>query len=164
MTANLTPRKCLGFKTPLQAILKEWQRRANPVCLALLHLAPESRDRSKLVDQSNPFADAMISATLAFAEPTASSPFPLAGRGKPRLPPSSPIRTRRCRIVDDAHEAQLRSPAHPGGIETTAGGHTARRAHALLPCRFAVCGADLLSGARCSQCCLLASSTLISVP
>jgi IS30 family transposase len=23
MTANLTPRKCLGFKTPLQAILKE---------------------------------------------------------------------------------------------------------------------------------------------
>ena len=22
-TANLTPRKCLGFKTPLQAILKE---------------------------------------------------------------------------------------------------------------------------------------------
>ena len=23
MTANLTPRKCLSFKTPLQAILKE---------------------------------------------------------------------------------------------------------------------------------------------
>ena len=23
MTANLTPRKCLGFKTPFQAILKE---------------------------------------------------------------------------------------------------------------------------------------------
>ena len=44
ITANLTPRKCLGFKTPFQAILKElWQRRANPVRIALLHLVLESR-------------------------------------------------------------------------------------------------------------------------
>jgi hypothetical protein len=35
ITANLTPRKCLGFKTPFQAILKRaWQRRANPVRIA----------------------------------------------------------------------------------------------------------------------------------
>ena len=42
MTANLTPRKCLDFPSsgnPQRA----WQRRANPVCIALLHLAPESR-------------------------------------------------------------------------------------------------------------------------
>jgi hypothetical protein len=43
LTANLTPRKCLGFKTPFQAILKRaWQRRANPVLIDPLHLAPES--------------------------------------------------------------------------------------------------------------------------
>jgi hypothetical protein len=36
ITANLTPRKCLGFKTPFQAILKRaWQRRANPVHVKL---------------------------------------------------------------------------------------------------------------------------------
>src|SRR5256885_15483543 len=43
LTANLMPRKCLGFKTPFQAILKRaWQRRANPVLIDPLHLAPES--------------------------------------------------------------------------------------------------------------------------
>jgi len=39
LTANLTPRKCIGFKTPFQAILK---RRANPLLIEPLHLAPES--------------------------------------------------------------------------------------------------------------------------
>jgi hypothetical protein len=59
-------------------------------------------------------------------------------------------RTAWVRIVDDAHEAQHRSPPHPGGIETTVGGHTTRRGYALLwRGRFAVGGADLLSGARC---------------
>jgi hypothetical protein len=43
LSANLTPRKCLGFKTPFQAILKEaWQRRPNPLLLDPLHFAPES--------------------------------------------------------------------------------------------------------------------------
>jgi IS30 family transposase len=28
-----------------------WQRRANPVCLALLHLAPESRARQQILDE-----------------------------------------------------------------------------------------------------------------
>ena len=31
ITANLTPRKCRGFKTPSQAILKELGKRANPI-------------------------------------------------------------------------------------------------------------------------------------
>jgi hypothetical protein len=44
ITANLTPRKCWGFTTPFQAILKELGKdRANPVLIALLHLVLESR-------------------------------------------------------------------------------------------------------------------------
>jgi IS30 family transposase len=47
LTANLTPRKCLGFKTPFQAILKELGKNvqiphANPLLIDSLHLAPES--------------------------------------------------------------------------------------------------------------------------
>jgi hypothetical protein len=42
ITANLTPRKCLGFKTPFQAILKELGKCPNPLLLNLLRLAPES--------------------------------------------------------------------------------------------------------------------------
>jgi hypothetical protein len=43
IAANLTPRKCLG-KTPFQAILKQLGKDdANSVCIALLHLALESR-------------------------------------------------------------------------------------------------------------------------
>ena len=48
MTANLTPRKCLGFKTPFQAILKELGKDVpNSVFINPLHLAPESTKRSK---------------------------------------------------------------------------------------------------------------------
>jgi IS30 family transposase len=44
MTANLTPRKMTGLQDPLPGNpQRAWQRRANPVCIALLHLAPESR-------------------------------------------------------------------------------------------------------------------------
>ena len=35
ITANLTPRKCLGFKIPLRQSSKSWQRRANPVHVKL---------------------------------------------------------------------------------------------------------------------------------
>src|ERR1700731_12127 len=43
LTANLTPRKCLGFKTPFQAILKELGKDIqDPVLIDPLHLAPES--------------------------------------------------------------------------------------------------------------------------
>ena len=41
LTANLTPRKCLGFKTPFQAILKELGK-DDTVFINPLHLAPES--------------------------------------------------------------------------------------------------------------------------
>jgi hypothetical protein len=44
ITANLTPRKCLGFKTPFQAILKELGKDVQiRFAIALLDLAPESR-------------------------------------------------------------------------------------------------------------------------
>ena len=43
ITANLTPRKCLGFKMPFQGISQRaWQRRPNSVFIDPLHLAPES--------------------------------------------------------------------------------------------------------------------------
>jgi dipeptidase len=45
ISANLTPRKCLGLQDPFSGNpQRAWQRRANPVCIALLHLAPESRN------------------------------------------------------------------------------------------------------------------------
>ena len=44
ITANLTPRKCLGFKTPFQAILKGLAKTCKSGSRkALLHLALESR-------------------------------------------------------------------------------------------------------------------------
>jgi hypothetical protein len=42
-TANLTPRKCLGFKNALPGDpQRAWQRRPNPLLLNLLRFAPES--------------------------------------------------------------------------------------------------------------------------
>jgi hypothetical protein len=38
LTTNLTPRKCLGFKTPFQ-----WKGCSNPLLLTSLRFAPESR-------------------------------------------------------------------------------------------------------------------------
>jgi hypothetical protein len=47
LTANLTPRKCLGFKTSIPGDpQRAWQRRANPVLINPLHLAPESTPAS----------------------------------------------------------------------------------------------------------------------
>ena len=46
ITANLTSRECLGFKTPFQAILKELGKdvqEGDPVLITLLHLVLESR-------------------------------------------------------------------------------------------------------------------------
>ncbi len=44
ITANLTPRKCLGFEPfPGDPQEEAWQRRANPVRIDPLHLALESR-------------------------------------------------------------------------------------------------------------------------
>ena len=43
ITANLTPRKYLGFKTPFQAILKELGKDVQILRIALLHLVLESR-------------------------------------------------------------------------------------------------------------------------
>ena len=58
LTANLTPRKCLGFKTPFQAILRRaWQRHCpNSVFIDPLHLAPESTTCPALasIDQEIP--------------------------------------------------------------------------------------------------------------
>ena len=43
MTANLTPRKCLGFLTPFQAILKELGKDgANPLLIIPLRFVSES--------------------------------------------------------------------------------------------------------------------------
>ena len=47
ITANLTPRKCLGFKTPFQAILKELGKDVQiRFRIARLHLVLKSRPRS----------------------------------------------------------------------------------------------------------------------
>ena len=44
LTTNLTPRKCLGFKTPFQAFdCRAWKGRSNPLLLSALRFAPESR-------------------------------------------------------------------------------------------------------------------------
>jgi hypothetical protein len=44
ITANLTPRKCLGFKTTLPGDpQRAWQRRPNPLLLNQLRFAPELR-------------------------------------------------------------------------------------------------------------------------
>jgi transposase, IS30 family len=41
-TGNLTPRKYLGLKTPFSGNPpRAWQRRSSPVCIALLHFAPD---------------------------------------------------------------------------------------------------------------------------
>jgi IS30 family transposase len=46
LTTNLTPRKCLGFKTPFQALLAELGKDvSNPLLLTSLRFAPESRER-----------------------------------------------------------------------------------------------------------------------
>jgi hypothetical protein len=47
LTTNLTPGKCLEFKTPFQALVAELaKRRSNPLLLSALRFAPESRTRS----------------------------------------------------------------------------------------------------------------------
>jgi IS30 family transposase len=44
LTANLTPRKCLGFKTPFpDHPRRTWKRCPNPLRLMPLRFAPESR-------------------------------------------------------------------------------------------------------------------------
>jgi hypothetical protein len=43
ITAKLTPENAWASKPPFQAILKELSKDVNPICIALLHLAPESR-------------------------------------------------------------------------------------------------------------------------
>ncbi len=41
-TANLTPRKCLGYKTPSQAMLADLgKKRHNQICLSPLHFTLE---------------------------------------------------------------------------------------------------------------------------
>jgi transposase, IS30 family len=54
LTANLTPRKCLGFKTPFQAILKElgkdMQFRFSPTrCTSLQNLGGTSKQMLKVI-------------------------------------------------------------------------------------------------------------------
>ena len=45
-TANLTPRKCLGYKTPLPGIARRtWKKRPNQICLGPLHFTIESTRR-----------------------------------------------------------------------------------------------------------------------
>ena len=47
MTTNLTPRKCIGSKSPLRAILRGLRTDLQKYnCMALLHLAPESQSRA----------------------------------------------------------------------------------------------------------------------
>jgi hypothetical protein len=44
ITANLTPRKCPGYKTPFPGDPEgAWQKSANPLRIALLHLVLEFR-------------------------------------------------------------------------------------------------------------------------
>ena len=52
ITANLTPRKCLGFKTAFQAILKELGKDVQ-IRFALLHFVPESGAPSPASDASS---------------------------------------------------------------------------------------------------------------
>jgi IS30 family transposase len=47
LTTNLTPRKCLGFKTPFQAIVKEPAKTCKSASHRPLHLAPESTEGSQ---------------------------------------------------------------------------------------------------------------------
>ena len=47
LTTNLTPRKCLGFKTPFQALIAELGKDVQiRFSLSTLRFAPESRERS----------------------------------------------------------------------------------------------------------------------
>jgi len=74
ITANLTPRECLGFKTPFQAILKELGKCPNPLLLNLLRVAPESTEPMAVSLRQNVPASAENHVTSAPGPPGHRSP------------------------------------------------------------------------------------------
>ena len=79
LTANLTPRKCLGFKTPFHYPQRAWQRRPNSVFIDPLHLAPEFTHPSAL--PGNPYY--CSSTSLSRYRERKSNVFNPSGRCRP---------------------------------------------------------------------------------
>ena len=84
ITANLTPRKCLGFKTPFQAILKELGKdNANPVHVKLCCTWLQNSGRTRRTRRFGPYGamarrrsvKQMQSHALAGREPGASGTY-----------------------------------------------------------------------------------------
>ena len=90
ITANLTPRKCLGFKSLPGDPQRPWQRRANPVRIALLHLSSRIQARRekprnppllpldvpKILDlKPRPFPHIFRSSGGGDADPSFTSPY-----------------------------------------------------------------------------------------